>query len=88
MHSPVPAEADLFLTQVTTLFAPVPQRTSLDTYTVLRDYLVLTELDTVKTRLRFWRYAKDDGKCPLLRLVDSLIAWFCPTFEKALVQVY
>lgn len=54
------AAAPLRLPQVTQLFAPTPT-TSLDGYAALRDVLVLTTLDAVKTQLRVWRLDDRDG---------------------------
>lgn len=58
----------LQLPRVTQLFAPTPT-TSLDGYAALRDVLVLTTLDAVKTQLRVWRL--DDGDGGGWRFVDA-----------------
>lgn len=64
------AVAPLRLSRVTQLFAPTPT-TSLDGYAALRDVLVLTTLDAVKTQLRVWRLDDRDDRDGGWRFVDA-----------------
>jgi prolyl oligopeptidase len=54
-HAETPStEWTTFLSNMTVLFAP-SSTTSLDSFSKTKDYLIVTSLDTVKTRLSFWR---------------------------------